>query len=333
MKTFFDYSLKSYNTFGIDSIAKTFVELESISDIKAAIDLFGIPNHILGWWSNVILPTLVEWVIWHSQFIYKNHLLQDSSIILTIGAWENRHSTVLYTIDNGWWWIENLIAIPWNIGASPVQNIGAYWVELQDVFVQCTVYNFDTQSVEILDKQQCHFGYRHSIFKEYPNRYMVIDITLELSTKKKPVMSYKPIIEYFTKIWLIDPTQKQIAMAIEEIRWSKLPKPEVLGNCWSFFQNPIISWKKLSELIVLYPDIPHYPNKDWKYKLSAAWLIEKAWLKWYIQWNVWTYEHQPLVIVQYWNATNKDVVWFSWYIIDQVASIFWVILQREVNIW
>ncbi len=333
MKTFFDYSLKTYNTFGIDGTAKIFVVLESIEDINSAIQLYAKPAYILGWWSNVIIPNMVEWVVWHPQFLYKNNIQKENSILLTIGAWENRHNTVLYTIENARWGIENLIAIPWNVWASPVQNIGAYWVELQDIFIQCTVYNFTTWEIEILHKEQCRFGYRHSIFKEKPWEYMVVDVTLLLSTEKKAVLSYKPIIDHFSNIWVTDPTQKEIASVIEEIRWSKLPRPEVIGNCWSFFQNPIISKEKLDELLGKYPTIPHYPYENEQYKLSAAWLIDTAWLKWYKQWNIWTYEKQPLVMVQYWGANKEDVISFSTHIINKVDSLFGVILQREVNIW
>lgn len=332
MKTFFDYSLKSHNTFGINSIAKTFVVIESIEDIKSAIESFGKPTHILGWWSNVVLPSIVDWIVWHPQLLYKTHTQQGETISLTIGAWENRHKTVLYTVENGRWGIENLIAIPWNVWASPVQNIGAYWVELQDIFVQCTVYNIETATIEILTKEQCNFAYRHSIFKEKPWMYIVLDITVQLSTKRNPILSYKPIVDHFTSGWITDPTQKEIATVIEEIRWSKLPKPEVLGNCWSFFQNPIVSKEKVDTLIAQYPQIPHYPTADWRYKLSAAWLIDTTGLKWYKQWNIGTYEKQPLVLVQYWNGTKDEIVAFSAYIIDQITEKIWVTLQREVNI-
>lgn len=332
MKTFFDHSLQWYNTFGIHCTAKTFVVLENITDIEDVISLYGKPTYILWWWSNVILPSYLEWVIWHPLFLYKNHTQQGDTISLTIGAWENRHDTVLYTIENWRWGIENLIAIPWNVWASPVQNIGAYWVELQDVFMQCTVYNIETASIEVLTKEQCHFAYRHSIFKEKPWIYVVLDITLQLSINRNPILSYKPIIEHFTTLWVTDPTQKEIAETIEEIRWSKLPRPTTLGNCWSFFQNPIVTKSKVDELVSQYPQIPHYPISDWNYKLSAAWLIDSAGLKWFKQGNIGTYEKQPLVLVQYWNGTKDEVVAFSWVIIQKIYEQFWVTLQREVNI-
>ena len=332
MKTFFDYSLKTHNSFGIESIAKVFVVIESIEDIKPAIESFGKPKYILGWWSNIVLPSILDDIVWHPQLLYKNHKQHEHNILLTIWAGENWHNTVLYTIENWRWGIENLIAIPWNIWASPVQNIGEYWVELQDVFVQCTVFNTETATIEILNKQDCHFWYRYSIFKEKPWKYIVLDVTLQLTTKRNPILTYKPISDHFTTAWISDPTQKEIATTIEEIRWSKLPKPSELGNCWSFFQNPIVSRAKVDELLSTYPQIPHYVMSDWNFKLSAAWLIDTTGLKWYKQGNIGTYDKQPLVIVQYWNGTKDEIVSFSWDIIDKVHTQCWVTLQREVNI-
>lgn len=333
MKTFFDHELQSYNTFRIASTAKIFVIIENNEDIKNAIDSYGKPSYILGGWSNVILPAHIDGVVWHPHFLYKKDTTTDDTVLLTIGWWENRHQTVTYTIEKWRWWIENLIAIPGNVWASPVQNIGAYWVELQDIFAQCTVYDFDTQEIGILIKDQCHFWYRSSIFKDFPWKYMVIDITLSLSLKRNAVITYKPIQDHFTALWIQEPTQQEIGSAIEGIRWSKLPKPQELWNCGSFFQNPIVDDDICEQLLEKHPTMPHFIQDNGQYKLSAAWLIDNAWLKWYSHWNIWTYEKQPLVIVQYGWATKQDVILFSWYIIDTVYNRFWVTLQREVNIW
>jgi UDP-N-acetylmuramate dehydrogenase len=158
-------------------------------------------------------------------------------------------------------------------------------------------------------------------------------VTLALSSIPKPIITYKPISEHFSQLWNSTPSQQEIATVIETIRRSKLPKPELLGNCGSFFQNPIVTSFQVEKLLIEYPTIPHYALHTTSEKLSAAWLIEQSWLKWYRQWVVGTYEKQPLVIVNYWWWNGKGIKDLSDYIIDQVEKKFWIFLQREVNIW
>ncbi len=331
MKTFFDYSLKEHNTFGIDAYAEIYIVIESQEDVLIAINKYGLPNYIIWWWSNIILSPHILWVIRHIGILW---IHEQSTWDITIWAGENWHKAVLFTIEKWLWWIENLIAIPWNVWASPVQNIGAYGVELQDVFVACSAYDTIEKKYVTLTKSECLFGYRDSIFKQQPGRYIILDVTLQLSHIPKQVLTYKPILDQLAILYpnTSNYSQQQIASIIEETRWSKLPKPEVLWNCGSFFKNPLVPESIVENMLAIYPTMPHYPQWNWQEKLSAAWLIDTAWLKWYWTIHVGTYEKQPLVIINKWGATQQDVILFSQEIISIVLEKTWVQLEREVNI-
>ena len=332
MKTFFNYDITHLNTFGINAIVETYVVIEQKSDIAEAISLYSTPQHILWWWSNVILPPIVQWVLWHICISWITFLEETWGYRVTVWAGENWHDFVTHTINNWRRWIENLIAIPWYCGSAPVQNIGAYGVELQDVFVSCSVYNTLTQQFETLQKNECNFGYRDSIFKRMPGKYIISDITVQLSSKPRPILTYKPVVAYLQEHFAWDQDQQYIAKSIENIRWSKLPKPEVLWNCWSFFKNPIVSQLTWETLQMTFPWIPLFET-EWWYKLSAAWLIDQAGLKWYSNTKVGTYDKQPLVLVNLHQATKLDVLDCVHTIIEKVFEKFWVTLEKEVNIW
>lgn len=332
MKTFFDYNIKHLNTFGINSVVATFIEIENKDDISQAIKLCGNPDYILWWWSNIILPSSLSWVLWHMHITWISFTSENNDILVTVWAGENWHDFVTYTITNWRWWIENLIAIPWSCWAAPVQNIGAYGVEIADIFESCNVYNIVSQQYEKLDHNVCGFGYRDSIFKQCPGKYIIVDVTYKLSLLPRPILTYKPVIEYVQDHYAWSHEQSIIAKSIEDIRWSKLPKPQNIGNCWSFFKNPIVSQQKWEELKKQYPKIPLFETNS-GYKISAAWLIDQSWLTWYNNTKVGTYEKQPLVLVNILDATKDDVLDCIFTITKKVFDTFWVQLEREVNIW
>ncbi len=353
MKRYTDFDLTTYNTFGIAAKAAIFLVIEHPDDFSTALTEYWKPMHILGGGSNLVLTQDITWVVRHITYntISENNIipwnnntetiwytnLWDISY-LTVGAGMIRDNFVHYTIQQWLRWAENLIAIPGCVWASPVQNIGAYWVELQDICYSVDVFDIETAEHKTLSKEDCHFAYRHSIFKELPWKYCIYAVTFALSKLPHPILTYTPIAQalenHETQI-----TQQCIANTIENIRRSKLPKPQDLWNSGSFFKNPIISLKTLEELLEKHPDIPHYPvtkaiQTEKQYtKLSAARLIDNSNLKWYREWSVSTYSLQPLVIVNHWWATGSDIMVFSEKIIHIVYEKFGVTLEREVNIW
>ncbi len=349
MKLHPDFDLTSYNTFGIAAKAAIFLVIEGPEDVEPAIKLHGIPQYVLGGGSNLVITKDIPWVVWH--ITYDSMIQEDASIFpatispteshifLTIWAWMKRHDLVMHTIRKSLRGIENLIAIPWSVWAAPVQNIGAYWVELQDVCASVQCYDTEKMKHVKFSCDDCHFAYRHSIFKEQPWRYIIYSVTLKLSLQSHPILTYKPVAEAFADKNPSDIEQAEIASFIETMRWSKLPNPIELWNSGSFFQNPILSRDRLNSLLLKYPTMPHYPQPpltNWEVnhneKISAARLIDNSNLKWYREWQVGTYPLQPLVIVQYGWATGQDILNFSERIIQKVQESFGITLQREVNI-
>lgn len=372
MQIHIDYDLTSHNTFGIAAKAAIFLVIEDPADIPQAIALHGKPTHILWGGSNLVITKDIDGVVWHITY---NQIAEKGSstphtdnknILLNVWAGMIRDDLVRYTLQHWWRGIENLIAIPWCVGAAPVQNIGAYWVEFQDVCDSVDCYDTQSMTYVTLTKDWCNFAYRYSIFKEQPGRYIIYAVTLRLSLEAKPVLTYTPVIHaleqqgFWDTIWNYtkdlswkssdsnlssrDNLQETIATTIENIRWSKLPKPTELGNSGSFFQNPIVNKDIVEKLLCDYPTMPHYAYTNEqnnntqdttliKEKLSAARLIDNSNLKWYRIWQVWTYPLQPLVLVQYWWATGQDIIDFSDHIIHTVQEKFGITLQREVNIW
>ncbi len=329
MRVYKDYNLQSYNTFGIAAKAAVFVVLDQLSDIPEAVEKYGQPTHILWWWSNLIISKDIDGVVWHPAFTDKECNEFDGKIYIKCGAWCVWDDVVKFTVQQWRWWIENLVAIPWHVWAAPVQNIGAYGVELKDVFVSLEAYDLENESMITMTKEDCKFGYRYSIFKECPGRYMICTVTLELSHLPTPHLEYAPLKKAAEENWLHE--QKDIAETIEAIRWSKLPKPSELGNCGSFFQNPIVEKWVVDKLLSQYPDMPHYVQEDGTEKLSAARLIDQSGGKGIREGSIWTYPLQPLVLVNYGWWNGQEVVAFSQHIIDIVQEKFGVTLVREVN--
>lgn len=348
MKIYTDFDLTTYNTFGIAAKAAIFLVIEHPDDFSTALREYWKPMHILGGGSNLVLTQDIDWVVRHITYdtisensitLWNNNteILWDTSYI-TVGGGMIRNEFVRYTIQQWLRWAENLIAIPGCVWAAPVQNIGAYWVELQDICYSVDVFDIETAEYKTLSKEDCHFAYRHSVFKELPWKYCIYAVTFALSKLAHPILTYTPVAQalenHETQI-----TQKRIADTIENIRRSKLPKPQDLWNSGSFFKNPIVSLKTLEGLLEKYPNIPHYPltkaiqTEEQYTKLSAARLIDNSNLKWYREWAVGTYSSQPLVIVNHWWATWRDIISFSGSIIHIVYEKFGVTLEREVNIW
>jgi len=240
---------------------------------------------------------------------------------------------VLWSLEQGFGGIENLSLIPGNVGAAPIQNIGAYGVELQDVFERCSFVYRNNQIIETFDKSACKFGYRDSIFKnELKNKVVITDVSLRLKKRNYNLnTSYGAIEQKLLSNNISVPSPKDVSDAVINIRSTKLPDPKQLGNAGSFFKNPIVSNSQFQKLKTSFADIPHYIQPNGDYKIPAAWLIEQAGMKGIREGEVGIHKHHALVLVNYGNANGQDIKSFSLSVQEKVQNHFNILLQPEVN--
>lgn len=257
----------------------------------------------------------------------------DQQVWLKIGAGENWHQVVRFAVDRGWGGIENLSLIPGTAGAAPIQNIGAYGVELRDVFEELTAVQLDTGDVRKFDRASCEFGYRDSIFKgELKGRYAVTSITLRLSKEPELQTSYGAIRERLEKREIDQPTIRDVSDIVIDIRNSKLPDPAKLGNAGSFFKNPVIEAGQYEQLVQSYPEMPGYTMEGNRVKVPAGWLIEACGWKGKVIGHTGTYRQQALVIVNHGGATAEEILNLARAIRQSVREKFGIALVPEVNI-
>ncbi len=330
-------NLLPYNTFGISALASQFVEVNSVSQLHNLIQekkLSEIPFLILGGGSNVLFTKD------YAGLVLKNNLKgikvtkkDENHIWVKAAGGEIWHDLVIHCVNKNWGGIENLSLIPGTVGAAPMQNIGAYGVEIKDTFEELEALNIQTGELEKFTNEQCNFGYRESIFKhEAKGKYFITSVTFKLS--KKPVLntSYGDI-EILLKEWdIVKPTIADISKAVIAIRQSKLPDPALLGNAGSFFKNPVIEFSVFEKLQKNNPTIKSFPASDGKVKIPAAWLIEQAGWKGKRFGNIGVHEKQALVLVNYGGGTGKELIDLAYKIIDSVKAKFGVVLTPEVNI-
>jgi UDP-N-acetylmuramate dehydrogenase len=329
-------SLKQYTTFGCNEIARYFTSIPSQDALLEAITWCKekqIPYFILGTGSNVLFTKPFEGLIIKMEVIgIKKTNETATDVFLSVGAGENWHHFVSYCVQKGWGGIENLSLIPGTVGASPIQNIGAYGVEVEESIESVTA--LDTQSNQwiTLSNSQCAFGYRNSLFKKEKNRYLIT--TVQFVLKKQPQLrtDYGSIKEILHEKNIKNPSLANLSNAIVQIRTSKLPDPAKLGNAGSFFKNPSVSKTNFEILKTNFPELIAYPISNDTYKLAAGWLIENCGWKGVRKGNVGCYDKQSLVIVNYGQATGKEIYDFSEEIIQSVFTKFNVVLEREVNI-
>lgn len=331
-----DISLKAMNTFGIDASAKRFTIIRDEKDIKTVLDANEHdPIFILGGGSNILFTQDFDGLVIKNE-IQGFNTIEDNKdyAIIESGAGEVWHEFVMKCIDKNLGGIENLSLIPGNVGASPMQNIGAYGVEIKDVFEYLDAYHIKDRKIQRFNAQECKFGYRESVFKnELKGQYIICKVAFRLTKKHDLKTSYGAIENELRSMNKINPSIRDVSDAVINIRQSKLPDPKQIGNAGSFFKNPIVSTELLNEIQSKYADIPNYPATQNKVKLAAGWLIEKA------GWKGRTYDErygvhklQALVLVNY-NRTNGDeILKLSALIIEDVKAKFNVTLEREVNI-
>lgn len=337
MKVRKDVSLKSYNTFGIDARAKYFAELASTPDIIdfAGNSLGDYPEfYVLGGGSNTLFTEDYQGLILHITSRGINILDEDSDhVFLNVCAGEVWDQLVQYCVDQHYGGLENLSLIPGQVGAGPIQNIGAYGVELKDHFHELRALDLHNGQTRIFTYEDCEFGYRNSIFKnEHKGRYIILDITLRLDKQHTLHTDYGAIRQELEAMHIKQTDIRAIRDAVINIRSRKLPDPARLGNGGSFFKNPVISQQQHEILKTEFPGIVSYPQEDNKCKLAAGWLIEQAGWKGYRKGDAGVHRQQALVLVNYGNASGNDILELSEEIRDSVMRRFNVSLEREVNV-
>jgi UDP-N-acetylmuramate dehydrogenase len=335
-KIFQDYDLTKLNTFGISAQAKFFVELLEEAHLK---DLFISPEFknsqklFLGGGSNVLFTKDFDGIVVLNKLKGIEISREDSEnvFIKSMGGemWQN---LVEFAVGKGYWGIENLSLIPGTVGASPIQNIGAYGVELKDILENVEAYNIETGEKKVFSNEECLFGYRDSVFKnKFKGKYFVSAISLKLNKKQNKNFKYRALQEYLDKNNIKVESSKDVSDAIIEIRKSKLPDPRVVGNAGSFFKNVFVSKQKLKSLLAEYKNVPYYEEEE-NFKIPAGWLIEQCGWKGRRIGNVGVHDKQALVLVNYGGATGEEVKDLSEQVISSVNSKFGLILEREVNL-
>jgi len=330
-------NLASFNTLNVSAEASLFFSVTSVQQLQKILRETPYKNYplfVLGEGSNVLFVHDFEGLILHMNIPGKEITEENENYIrLKIGAGENWHETVCYCVENGWGGIENLSLIPGSVGAAPIQNIGAYGVELEDVFDSLGAVHIESGQRKVFTGKECEFGYRDSIFKnELKGKYIITDVTLKLTKEHVLNTSYGAIQNKIEEMGLTDPTIKDISEIVMGIRNSKLPDPGDLGNAGSFFKNPIISQKKYEQLKDRYPGIPGYKLSGEDIKVPAGWLIEQAGWKGKVVGNVGTYDQQALVIVNHGEASGEEILQLATDIKASVKDKFAVELVPEVNI-
>jgi UDP-N-acetylmuramate dehydrogenase len=332
-----NFSLLHYNTFGINARCDFFVEIFSVDDLKAIISderFRSLSKLILGGGSNLLFTQDFHGLVIKNSIkgILKGK--EDENYVwLKCNAGEVWHDIVLFAIQNNLGGIENLSLIPGQVGAAPMQNIGAYGIELESVFDSLEAIDMQTGEAKVFHKEECRFGYRESIFKkEAKGKYCIVSVTLRLNKKPQLNISYGAIQDTLKNMNVVRPDIKCVSEAVINIRTSKLPDPKVLGNAGSFFKNPEISNELFEQLRTNFPDIPNFSAANNMVKIPAAWLIEQCGWKGKRIGNTGSHAQQALVLVNYGNATGNEIKQLAGNIQQSVKQKFGIALTPEVNI-
>jgi UDP-N-acetylmuramate dehydrogenase len=336
----FEYnkSIQEFTTFAVPVQAEVFCAFSSIDELK---EILSTEKHskreklILGGGSNMLFTKDFEGLVLKNEISGKEIVKEtEKEVFIKAGAGENWHEFVLFCVSKNWGGIENLSLIPGNVGASPMQNIGAYGVEIKDVFHSLEALNLETLKIETFSKEECRFGYRESIFKNsHKGKYIITSVTFEL--QKQPVFntSYGAIESQLKEMNVSKPSVRAISEAVIAIRSSKLPDPRIIGNAGSFFKNPVISGIQFNSLKTQFPQIANYPQKDGTVKIAAGWLIDQMGWKGKTIGSYGVHKNQALVLVNYGGAIGKDIYDLSSRIIQSVSETYGITLEREVNLY
>ena len=329
-------SLKNYNSFGIDAISSSFNIVNSELEITSFLKETNYTQPIiLGGGTNILFKNDVDKDILKINLkgikIYNE---TNTYVDISVGAGEIWDDLVKWSIAKNYGGLQNLSLIPGNVGSAPIQNIGAYGVELKETFLNCRAISIDSGSIKVFKNNECKFSYRSSIFKEeLKNKYIISNVTFRLSKKDHQInFSYEPLRDNLIKKNISIPTINDISNSVIEIRSSKLPDPKIIGNCGSFFKNPIISKIDFKNLNQKEKNIPFFNISFNEIKIPAAWLIEKCGFKGLREGNTGTHNKHALIIINLGNATGKEIFDFSQKIKKAVLRKFNILLEEEVNI-
>ncbi len=330
-----NFNLKEYNTFGISVFAKFFTILKSEEDLTQLLQNSVFKNNkylFLGGGSNILFTKDYDGIVIQNQ-IKGIEIIEEKPEFVLVRAMggEVWHDLVLFSVEHNFWGIENLSFVPGTVGAAPMQNIGAYGVELCDTLYEVETYELSTGEKKVFKNNECSFGYRESIFKkEGKGKYFISAIVLKLSKIPKVNTEYKVLKEYLIQNNIEIKISKDVASAVEAIRKSKLPDWRVLGNAGSFFKNVIVSEVKVLELLKTYPEMPHFKDEGGE-KIPTAWLIEQCGFKGQIFGSAGVHDKQALVLVNHGEATGQDILNLAQKIISAVEEKFGITITPEVN--
>lgn len=329
-----NYSLKNFNTMQVDAKAKYFSVVKNIYELHDLLSQNKFEDIlVLGGGSNILFTKDYNGLVIKNE-IEGIEIIQedDENVKINVGAGVKWHDFVMFTVNNNWAGIENLVLIPGTVGAAPIQNIGAYGQEAKDTIVSVEAYNLSSLTLKTFSNNECNFSYRNSLFKQQKeNKLIITSVTFGLTKKFEPNLSYPAIANSLLKKNVNNPTIREIADTIIEMRQSKLPDYTKLGNCGSFFTNPFLSKDEFESFIKINPGTPFFKFEN-GVKLSAGWLIEQCGWKGKNICNVGCYEKHALVIVNHGNATGKEVLDFANMIRKSVYDKFGIELEYEVNI-
>ncbi|MCC6186937.1 MAG: UDP-N-acetylmuramate dehydrogenase [Chitinophagaceae bacterium] len=326
-------SLKSITSFGIDLIVNDFFELTNIADLPALSEV--LERKIIGGGSNILCTQTPKGLVIANRTKGIKLIEEDANTaLIEVASGEVWHDFVLYTLSQNLNGIENLALIPGTVGAAPIQNIGAYGVEVKDVIDSVIYWDWTDKKMVALSNIDCRFGYRDSIFKnELRNRFFIVSVRFRLSKIQQLQTTYGAINEELTNLNILRPNAKDVAQAVINIRSSKLPNPKEIGNAGSFFKNPNIPIQQYLDLKKRFATIPSYPVNEHTVKVPAGWLIEQCGWKGFRKNDYGVHEKQALVLVNYGNATGEEIWQLSSEILVSVKNTFGIELEREVQVW
>jgi UDP-N-acetylmuramate dehydrogenase len=329
-------SLKKYNTFGIEAKAKQFIPVHSTDELKVVLEENKAQKKfILGGGSNMLLTKDIDALVIHIDLKGKKIIKENEDFVwVESQAGENWHEFVLWTIDQNFGGLENMSLIPGNVGTTPVQNIGAYGTEIKDTFVSCKAMTIENQEMKTFIKEDCHFGYRESVFKnEAKNQYVITSVVFKLTKHNHKInISYGDITAELAKNSITNPSLKDVSNAVIAIRQSKLPDPKELGNSGSFFKNPILLKSDFKKIHQQFPEMKYFDISDTEVKVPAGWLIEQAGFKGKRFGDAGIHKNQALVLVNYGNATGQEILNVSKNIQETIFKTFGIHIEAEVNV-
>jgi UDP-N-acetylmuramate dehydrogenase len=329
-------SLKPYNTFGVEARAEWFARIRTRDELEAALGDPRVqhkPRLVLGGGSNLLFTRDFEGLVVKIA-LADFELLEDGGEqrLVRVGAGENWHATVARLLDARQPGLENLALIPGQVGAAPIQNIGAYGVELAERFHSLEAWDTESRTVQTLSADACHFGYRDSVFKHEPGRHIILSVTFALPRDWSPVAGYADVSHELRAGNINDPTARDIFDAVIAIRRRKLPDPAIIGNAGSFFKNPVVIREQRNELIGRFPSLVNYDIGGGRFKLAAGWLIEACGLKGAVRGRAGVYERQALVLVNRGDASGAEILALAREVQDAVRTRFGIELEPEPTV-